>query len=110
MPPAHECFGDRHYPCGSRLANEDKRRRESAGSGLLLRGGDRRRASPIGAIGKCKWLQEDRVPTRLRSASCEDAPLSRRGEPADERPRRTISGVSGGGTDPRGQEDPCGVR
>ena len=32
MPPAHECFGGRHYPCGSRLDNKEERRRKNAGS------------------------------------------------------------------------------
>ena len=27
MPPVHECFGERHYPCASPFANEDRRRR-----------------------------------------------------------------------------------
>ena len=30
MPPAHECSGDRHYPCGSGFANKEERRRENA--------------------------------------------------------------------------------
>ena len=103
MPAAHECFGDWHYPCGSRFASEDRRRRQNAGSGLL-RGGDCRQASPIGAIGNCKWLQGTPFPPDSAAHPLSDAPLSRRGEPGDEAPKRTISGISGGGTDPRGPD------
>ena len=106
MRPAHECSGDRHYPCGSRFAIEDRRRRENAESGLL-RGNDRRRASRIGAIGKRNWMHVDPGPTIFRSASFKEAPLWRHGKPGDERPRRTISG---GGTDPERPEGRCDAR
>ena len=76
MPPTHEFSGDRHYPCRFRFANEDRRRRENAGSGLL-RGGDRRLTSPMGAIKKSNWTQGTAFPPdsaahSLRMHPCRD--------------------------------------
>ena len=63
MPPAHECFGKRHYPCVSGFGNKAQRRRENARS---------RPASPrhlpiSTAKGRHRKMQldaRDRVPTR----------------------------------------------
>ena len=43
MPPAHECSGERHYPCGSRFANEDRRRTDRSVT-------DRRRHEVAGCL------------------------------------------------------------
>ena len=56
MPPAHECSGGRHYPCGSRFANEDRRRRENAGLGTFAApiADKRRRSAPLKNANGCQ--------------------------------------------------------
>ena len=77
MPPAHECSGDRHYPCGFRFANEDKRRRENAGLGPFAAPiADKRcRSAPLtNAIG-CQGptFPSDSAAHPSRTRPCRDA-------------------------------------
>ena len=65
MPPAHECSGGRHYPCGSGFANKEERRRESAVRTGLRPGGGLRCGIDVSNSRHCKFqlAPGDRVPT-----------------------------------------------
>ena len=77
MPPAHECSGNRHYPSGSRFANKNGRRRESAGSrSVAAASADyRRQPAPLKNANGCKgtaWLPDSAAhPARMHR--CRDA-------------------------------------
>ena len=73
----HECFGDRHYPSGSRFANKDGRRKENAGSrSVAAASADyRRRPAPLKNANGCKGTARlpDSAAHPARMHPCRDA-------------------------------------
>ena len=78
MLPAHGCSGGSHYPCALVFSNEDGRRREDVGSGLLRDDGCRFTHAANGAIEKSNWMHGTASPPESaarpsRTRPCRDA-------------------------------------